>query len=317
MAKTGPKLIGIQQDINPFSLMEDYLIKKRGQGVTQFTVTSHRSALRNFFAEYKGNIKDVRKLKQASYLFLSDMKAGYYNKVLQALRQFFEFLIAEGIIKENPCSDMRYKRSNVRIVHHEEAVLKAFLELPDRTSFAGQRDYAIALTILDNGIRPNELLQVTVKDIDFLNGYILIREEVSKTRQPRTVPISPRTVSVIKKVINSRHPDWDNDVPVFCSFSGHRLTSHNLQERFRAYGEKLGVNVSPYSLRHSFALMFVRNSGNIFALQRIMGHSKLDMTRTYVDLVAADVKNSHAHASPLKILFDSEARVGKLNTTSK
>lgn len=312
MAKAGPKLVQIAPEMNPFSLMEEYLLKKKAQGVTQFTITSHRSALRNFLANYRGNIKDAKKLRQAVYVFVSEKKSGYYNKILQALRQFFEYVIGEGLLKENPCEGLKYKRSNARIVHHDEKVIKAFLDIPDKTTFAGLRDYTIVLIILDCGIRPNELLQIRLNDIDFLNQQITVREDYSKTRQMRIVPLSERSISSLKKVLNARHEAWDNDVPIFCSFSGHRLTSHNLQERFRSYSEQLGTNVTPYHLRHTFALWFIRNGGNIFALQKIMGHSKLDMTRTYVDLVQADIKGSHEKACPLQNIFTQTRRVKQI-----
>lgn len=312
MAKPGAKLVQITQDINPFSLMEDFLLRKRAEGVTSFTISSHRSALRNFLTEYQGNIKQVPKLKQSVYIFLSDKKNGYYNKLLQALRQFFEYLIGEGLIHENPCTGLKYKRSNVRIVHHDEKVIKAFLDIPDKGTFAGLRDYVIMIAIIDTGIRPNEILQIKIKDIDFLNAQIYIREEYAKTRQPRIVPLSGQTINGLKKVINARHPDWELDTPVFCSFSGHRLTSHNLQERFREYSQQLGTSVTPYHLRHTFALWFIRNGGNVFSLQKIMGHTKLDMTKTYVDLVQADIKESHIKASPLKNIFIQNQRVNKI-----
>ena len=285
MAKPGAKLITIQKDINPFSLVADFLLFKKAQGITNFTIRSYRSALRTFFAEYKGNITNSKKLKQAVYIFLSDKTNEYYNKLLQALRQFFDYCIGEGVLKLNPCYGLKYKQHSVRIVEHSESVIKALLDLPDKGTFAGLRDYTFMLTILDTGIRPNELLQIKIKDMDFLNQQLIVREEYSKTRQMRILPLSAPVVNAIKKLLYVRHEAWDNDIPIFCTFSGHRMTSSNMQEKFRNYSDKLGVSVTPYHLRHTFALWFIRNGGNVFALQKIMGHAKLDMTRNYVNLI--------------------------------
>jgi site-specific recombinase XerD len=312
LAKKGAKLIGIQRDINPFSLMEEFLLIRQAEGITKFTVTSYRSALRNFLAVYRGSIKDGNKLRQAVNIFLADKKSGYYNKLLQALRQFFQYLIGEGILKTNPCDNLRYKREGSRIIQYDEKVIKALLSMPDTSTFAGLRDYVFMLVMLDVGIRPNELLQITLRDIDFMNSQMIVREQYSKTRQLRTLPLSPQTINTIKKLISARHEEWNEDTPVFCSFSGHRLTSHNLQEKFRWYGEKLGTHITPYALRHCFALMFIRNGGNVFALQKIMGHSRLEMTQVYVNLIAADIKNSHSKASPINTLFASKNVVTKI-----
>jgi|GEM_PF-2742573 len=118
MANKDPKLLTAQRDINPFSLMEEFIIMRQTQGGTKFTLSSIQSGLRNFLAEYKGNIKGVKKLKQAVHLFLADKKNGYYNKLLQALRQFFEYCIGEDILKENPCDGLKHKREGARIVQH-------------------------------------------------------------------------------------------------------------------------------------------------------------------------------------------------------
>lgn len=312
LAKKGSKLISIEQDLNPFSLVADFLNLKKAQGVTSFTHSSFKSNLNSFFTEYKGNIRDTKQLRLGIGIFLKDKKAGYYNKQLQSLRQFFDFCITERIIKENPCEGYKFKRESTRVIEHDETVIKALLLLPDVTTFAGLRDYTFMLTMLDTGIRPNELLQIKIEDVDFNSSQITVREEYSKTRQPRILPLSLKVVQQIRKLVFSRHEDWDNNVPIFCSFSGYRLTSHNFQERFRTYAEQLGVKITPYHLRHTFALWFVRNGGNIFALQKIMGHTKLDMTRHYVELVQADIKNSHDAASPINNLFSTKNVIRKI-----
>lgn len=312
LAKKGAKQVAIAQDINPFSLLEEFIIMRKAQGISNYTATSYRSALRNFFAEYKGSIKDSKKLKQAVYLYLSDKSSGYYNKLLQALRQYFEYCIGEGILTENPCNMLKYKRSGARIIQHDDNTIKVFLSIPEKGTYSGLRDYTLILTMLDTGIRPNEIVQIKIEDIDFMNSQIIVKEQYSKTRQLRTLPISVQTVNGIKKLINARHPEWSPDVPVFCSFSGNNISTHNLQEKFREYSEQLGTTITPYHLRHTFALWFVRNGGNVFALQKMMGHTKLDMTQNYVSLATADVKNSHTFASPLKNIFSASKRVGSI-----
>jgi len=195
------------------------------------------------------------------------------------------------------------------VVQHDKQVIKTLLGMPDTSTFSGLRDYVFMLTMLDNGIRPNELLQIRLQDIDFMNNQIIVWEQYSKTRQLRTLPLSSQVVNAFKKLIHARHEQWNEDVPVLCSFSGHRLSSHNLQEGFRKYSQRLGTNVTPYHLRHVFALMFIRSGGNVFSLQQILGHSRLEMTQVYVNLVEADVKDSHSKASPINNLFEQVNRV--------
>lgn len=312
MAKKGSKLIGITQDINPFSVAEDFLNFKKAEGASQYTITSFRSAYRQFFAIYKGNLKEQVKLKRAVLLFLTDKKAGYYNKLLQALRQFFDYCIHEGIGKDNPTDELHFKREGSRVVDHSDKIIKSLLSLPDCSTFAGLRNYAFMLTMLDCGIRPNELLQVRISDVNLEECQIIVREEYSKTRTMRVLPVSPMTVQNIRKLILARHPDWQDSVPIFCSFSGYMLSSHNFQEQFKRYSNQLGIHITPYHLRHMFALLFIRNGGSPFALQKIMGHTKMQTTLIYVNLAESDIRDDHTKATPLNSLFHKKSIKRKL-----
>ena len=312
MAKKGSKLIGIAQDINPFSVAEDFLRFKKAEGVTNYTLTSFRSAYRQFFADYKGTLREEVKLRRAVILFLADKKAGYYNKLLQALRQLFNYCMLDKLCKEDPTEGIRYKRESSRIVDHSDKAIKTLLSLPDCSTFAGLRNYTFMLTMLDTGIRPNELVQIKMTDINLEECQLIVREEYSKTRTMRLLPISLMVAQNIRKLILARHSDWANDIPIFCSFSGNNLSSHNFQEQFKNYSEQLGIHITPYHLRHVFALMFIRNGGSPFALQKILGHTKLDRTLTYVNLAESDIKENHTKASPLKTLFQKKNIVRKV-----
>lgn len=309
MAKSGAKLICIAKDVDHTILVREYLSYKKSQGVTEHTITNHKSGLKYFFDSYTGDIRDSKRLREAVGRFLNDRKNEYYNKLLQTLRQFFDYCIRESVIRTNPCEGFKYKSHTTRIVQHSQDTIERLLKLPNRATFSGLRDYILMLLMLDTGIRPNELLQLKAGDIDGMSHQVIVREEYSKTRQLRVLPISDIVENSVKKLIKARHPQWAADVPIFCSFSGHRLTSHNLQEKFREYGKRLGVTITPYHLRHTFALWFIRNNGNIFALQKIMGHAKLDMTRHYLNLAQADIEESHKKASPLNTLFQQNKRV--------
>jgi site-specific recombinase XerD len=142
---------------------------------------------------------------------------------------------------------------------------------------------------------------------------IHIRAENAKTRVARTLPISEHTTKALHKLIESRLDDWDNTtVPVFCSWSGQPLWVSSWRWRLIHYGRNLDHKISPYDLRHSFALNFLRNGGNVFALQRIMGHSDLSMTRRYIALTESDIQGQHEVASPVNGFLKKEKRIMKL-----
>jgi site-specific recombinase XerD len=90
------------------------------------------------------------------------------------------------------------------------------------------------------------------------------------------------------------------------------MPPRGLQKRFKDYSLAIKEDISPYHLRHVFALEFLRNGGNVFSLQRIMGHDSLEMTNVYVNLASSDIQEQHTKASPLINLLGANKRVKKL-----
>ena len=102
---------------------------------------------------------------------------------------------------------------------------------------------------------------------------------------------------------------WSDEVPVFSSCEGTALRNDTWGDRLEKYGDELGVKIHPYMLRHTFATLFLRAGGNALALQRLMGHSTLEMTRRYVHLNQDDVKTQHTGASPMQRIAGKGTRM--------
>lgn len=283
-------------------LAEEYILIREAE-VSKYTVNSIRRTLSHFFASFEGEVTE-KGLKLKALQFLSGKNNEHYNKQLQAIRGFFQYCESEGYLDSNPCVSIKYKSHTNRIVQHSEEVIRKLLDAPDRNTWAGLRDYTAMVLTLDTGIRPNELVQVCIPDFDFANGYLYLREHITKTRQKRTLPLSDVCISAVKKLIHYRHASWEGKF-VFCSWRGEEITTGDLRDRFRAYSKIIGTQITPYHLRHTFALYFLRNSSKtgVFALQKIMGHSKLEQTKNYVALLEADIQQAHQTASPIANLL--------------
>jgi integrase len=239
--------------------------------------------------------------------------ATAYNLNLGYIKLFLDYCVQNGIFETNIANQFKKRRAASRIVNIPTEILKKLIELPDPKSYAGYRDYCLILLTLDCGIRPNEALTLLLKDINLKGREIHIRAENAKTRIARTLPISEHTAKALHKLIESRPRDWDNlVVPVFCSWSGDLMLVSSWRWRLVHYGRKLDYKISPYDLRHAFALNFLRNGGNVFALQRIMGHSDLSMTRRYIALTEGDIQGQHETASPINGFLRKEKRTTRI-----
>lgn len=294
-------------------LMENYLLYKKAQGLRDITIRGHKDVISLFYKRHPEAFKKPDLLQKSVFEFFAENIApATYNIRRNYLKQFFSWCVENGFYQENPLEILKKKKDQGRIVQLDEKTIKDLLDLPDRTTFAGLRDYALMVLTLDTGIRPQEAFKIMIDDINFKNREIYIKPSASKTVTGRILPISPYTCQVLQQLIKARHPSWPDTVPVICTAEGTSMNVNNWCYRLRDYSLRLGAKIRPYDLRHTFALYFLRQGGNALALQRILGHSTLDMTKRYVALTQGDIKSQHENASPLHRLGVTKTRKRKI-----
>lgn len=158
------------------------------------------------------------------------------------------------------------------------------------------RNKVIILTLLDTGIRVSELCNLIVSDVDLRNRELEIRQ--GKGKKSRYVPISARTGKMIWTYLAGRQTRDDD--PVFCNQIGLPLGPRAIQVFLQRLAEKAGVkNANPHRFRHTFAINYLRNGGDPYTLQKILGHSDMMMVKRYLDLARADISAAHHSASPV------------------
>jgi site-specific recombinase XerD len=271
------------------------------------TIRGYKHTLGIFHERTEPDLDDPNSLRRAVLRFLKDYENPYtYNLHRAYLRAFFNWCTEEGVIEgNNPVKGTPHRKASPRIRHLDEDALRKLLAQPDKRTFDGFRDYAMMLVILDCGIRPGELLQIPPKDFNLRRGTIYVSDKIAKARVERILNISNLTVSVISRIISVRHPLWGEGVPVFCSRDGKKMHGTSWNHEFKKYVRKakLDDTITSYDLRHTFAIMFLRNGGSLFALKTMMGHQKLEMTERYARFVGQDVEREHEKASPVKQLM--------------
>lgn len=140
-------------------------------------------------------------------------------------------------------------------------------------------------------------------DVNLRSLEITIRSEIAKTRTTRTLPISPSTAKAIYTLQKVKNNHWhDDNLTVFCSADGTVFNVGSWASRLRIYSKQLDKFVSPYCFRHIFALKYLKKH-TIFELQRILGHSILEMCNHYLAITSVDLKAGHKKASPLEDFF--------------
>jgi site-specific recombinase XerD len=271
------------------------------------TIKGYKHTLCIFHERTRPDLDDLNSLRRAVLKFLKDYENPYtYNLHRAYLRAFFDWCIAEGIIQgDNPTKGTPLRKTSPRIRHLDEKTLKKLLKQPDKRTYDGFRDYTMMLVMLDCGMRPGELLKLLLRDVDTKRRTIYVSPKVAKARVERILNISSPTAKSRNRIMSARHSLWAEDAPVFCSRDGKKMHRTSWNHAFKSYvrAANLDDTITSYDLRHTFAIMFLRNGGNLFALKTIMGHQKLEMTERYARFVGQDVKREHEKASPVKQLM--------------
>lgn len=241
--------------------------------------------------------------------YLSELKrrgiaSETVHRTYGGLRCFFKFLHRDGIIGRNPMELVeKPKRERHLIQPLSPEQVRALLGQVNPKNFLGLRNKALMLLMLDSGLRLSEVLTLRLCHVDLDGGTALV---MGKGRKERKVPFANITRQAIEAYLKVRKKiQADNDLLIF-GRRGRRLTSRHVQIMVRRYGRQAGitgVRVSPHTLRHTCATQYIRNGGDPFSLQMILGHSTLEMVRNYVNLASRDVYDQHRKFSPMDHLF--------------
>lgn len=202
------------------------------------------------------------------------------------------------------------KPDDIAIVPYSESDIKAMLACTGKSkvyTLPGKREAANTLPeglrmkttiilLLDTGIRATEFCNLKYRDVDLRNLAIIV---LGKGRKERQIPISSRTAQSLWSYFRTR-PEMHVNSPAFASANGTPLKRDNLLKSIYRLGKRAGVqDPTLHRFRHTFAINFLRNGGDIYTLQRILGHSTLDMVKRYLAIAQVDIQAAHRRASPV------------------
>ena len=158
------------------------------------------------------------------------------------------------------------------------------------------RNRAIILLLLDTGIRSSELCGLRINHADLKNRRIRV---MGKGGKERSIPFCARTGQAIWKYLAAHKNETVNSY-LFMTSEGGSMDPDRMLKLLYGIGSRAGVeNVHPHRFRHTFAISFLRNGGDPWSLQMMLGHSTMEMVKTYLSIAQADLDNSHKLASPV------------------
>lgn len=179
------------------------------------------------------------------------------------------------------------------VIHSKEWTTRSGKQTQSKRHTA-KRDEAIILTLLDTGVRASELCALVIRDYDQKRGRLHIRH--GKGDKERYAIMGNRTQKAIWRYLTTRLDAKANE-PLFVSSNGTHLKRDNLYHMLTRLAEKAGVSkANPHRFRHTFAINFLRNGGNVFVLKELLGHSSLDVSLIYLKLAEQDIDAANRHS---------------------
>jgi integrase/recombinase XerD len=222
----------------------------------------------------------------------------------RSIRAFFNWLHREGLLPESPAKRIQAPKTPKQFPNAlNDAQIQALLRTAKARAktWATYRNYVMVLVLLDCGLRVSELRGLTVNDLDVSGGFVKVTGKGSRERR---VYFGRRLARVLRDWLARRTLSLPGDA-LFCTRKGSPLSRHDIAHIVRRIAQDAGISrCSPHTLRHTFATQFIRNGGDPFALQRLLGHSDISTTMVYVHMAGTALREAHAKASPVDRLLE-------------
>ena len=202
---------------------------------------------------------------------------------MSSLRSFLDWLVRQGVLSANPAKGISTPRAPKHLPKNLDVdEVNKLLEI-DLNDPLSVRDRAMLEVMYGGGLRLSELVGIDCKHIDMASGEVRVLGKGSKERK---VPIGRTAVTWLEHWLARRADFNPQDDAMFLSSKGSRISARNVQKRFAEWGVKQGVNshIHPHKLRHSFATHVLESSGDLRAVQELLGHANLSTTQIYTHL---------------------------------
>jgi site-specific recombinase XerD len=218
----------------------------------------------------------------------------------RALKAFSTWLYDEGYTEGNRLQALRLPKAPIkRIQPLSPQEIQTITAAIDKSSPKGQRDYLIVAMMLDSGLRLSGSCGITLDDVNLSQGSIRV---VEKGAKERAVPIGRFVTGLLIHYIDEVRPKLNSKGSeyLFLSKDGNQMTANAIKLMFSRLAKKSGIiRLHAHLCRHTFAINYLLNGGDIFSLKEILGHSTLEMVNHYLHFTQAQISNQHRKYSPM------------------
>ena len=269
-----------------------YLDNCKSRNLREGTINHYRQSYVQFakFFNMQMQVRDMdEKLYQKYVVFLRETLHNdvSINSYLRDFITTMHFLMNEGLVPRFKMQAIKVDRSGVET--YTDTELSALLKKPNikKCSFTEYQCWVITNFLFSTAVRQRSLMHIKVKDLDFDNNVVYV--SVTKNRKSLIVPFNRTMSGILQEFLKYRQHKSEDDF-LFCNVFGNQLTKSTSYHMLYEYNKKRGVETTGiHRYRHTFAKQWILNGGNVVSLSKILGHSSLQITQNYVNLLVSDV----------------------------
>jgi integrase/recombinase XerC len=284
------------------SIDEFMLFLKAEQGVSPHTVRAYHKDLIEFFSFLNKKPKDVDNLDIRSFLASlhhKKLKKSSIARNLASIRSYFKYLHREGLVKKNPAklvSSPKTPKDLPRFLSIDEVF--ALMDSPRGDTFKLTRDKAILELLYSSGLRVSELTLIDIGDLDLKESLVRVK---GKGRKERIIPIGSKAMAAINNYLPERLSIKKKSAALILNNRGGRLTERSVRRILLEYSRMINLkgDLSPHTLRHTFATHLLHEGADLRSIQELLGHSSLSTTQKYTHVDIRHLMEVYDKAHPM------------------
>ena len=291
-------------DLTLAQVINEFFQQQERKGLSQFTIKHDRDNIRAVgkYIDLDTAVRDVTSAA-LEVAFDAMRERGLKPNTVIGRRKtwdkLYRYVGLAGYCLTNPVSGVvKMQAQDTEIPSFTKSQLHDLLAQPKAQTFCGLRDRTMMQLLADTGLRLRELLDLQVDQIDTKRR--VLRSIAGKNGKLADVPMSQAMSKKLETYLAVRgRPATE---AVFVTLAGTPVSRRTFQSRMHEYGQQAGicdVRVSPHTMRHTFAKLWILNGGDAFTLQRILRHSTMDMVNHYIYLWASEIQERHDRFSPV------------------
>ena len=284
---------------------ENYLSKVKKASAN--TISSYIRDIRQYsewLQMYEGiEILDAQQLNISSYLsYLEDngRSGATLSRSLASLKNFYTYLVSTGFLEKTPVIDVHVERGEKKIPQILSGrEIELLLSQPVCVDAKGYRDKAMLEVMYATGIRVTELIDLNVSDVNLDLGII----KCAGAKKSRAIPLYPAALRALTNYLDNVRASMladPQEEALFVNVGGVRMSRQGFWKILKHYQSTAHIEkeITPHTLRHSFAVHLLENGADIGSVQELMGHSDISSTQVYTNLINQKIKNVYAKCHP-------------------